>query len=121
MLNKIAKRELSKVTEVPIQFDDNTTKIIIKRRVDIKLAEGEYYLIKISDFMINPPANSVINSNWNQGNNPHYKYYKVEINKILNNMIKVSGVSDDYEHDGIQNEFWSGWIPREELTVIQKI
>lgn len=123
MLSTVTKQELAKIQEVPIQYNDATTRIMIKKRVDIKLTEGEYYLIQLSDFMINPPVNSVINSNWNQGNNPHQRYYKVEINKILNNMVKVTGVSFDYDGQSvtIAQEFWSGWVPREEFVIVQKL
>lgn len=120
-MNKIIKSELGKVDSVKIDFDDNTTKIFIPKKVEVKISPGEVYLIKLSDYMLNPPDNDVININWNMGNIPKFKYYKSEINKVSGNMVNITGVGYDISTNSDINQVWSGWLPRTEFEIMEKI
>lgn len=120
-MNKIIKRELEKVREVNLNYDDNTTKLYIPKKVGIKLNVGNCYIIKLSDYMVNPPLDSPIVVNWNSGNIPKYKYYKIDVNKIMGNMVNVNGVAYDFENKKDIYEMWSGWIPSSEFEILESI
>ena len=122
-MNKVIKDQLKQVRALKIKFDDNTTKIMIPKTEEINnivLDVGGYYLIKLEDFILNPPSNSTLSSNWNSGKVPKYKYYKVELIDKMSNMYKFNGIAFENGED-IYTENWFGWFPDNGFSVIEKL
>ena len=122
-MNKVIKDQLRQVRVLKIKFDDNTTKIIIPKTEEISniiLNVGEYYLIELEDFILNPPLNSTLSSNWNSGKVPKYKHYKVELIDKMSNMYKFNGIAFENGED-IYTENWFGWFPDNGFSVIKKL
>lgn len=121
-MNKIIKEQLKKcvVANVP-SYDDNTTHLQIKKYNEIKLVENSYYLIRLSSSITNPPSNSVLASNWNNGSVPKHSYFKCEISRVMGTMIKINGLAYDMTNNKDLNEMWSGWLPIEGIEVISKL
>ena len=65
-MNKIIKDQLNKVRSVKLSFDDNTTQILIPKSSEVipeALNQGEVYLIKLNDKILNPSSNSTLAAN----------------------------------------------------------
>lgn len=122
-MSKVIKDQLNKVRAVNIKFDDNTTKIMIPKTDKINnniLNIGDYYLIELEDFILNPPSNSTLSSNWNSGKVPKYKYYKVELIDKMSNMYKFNGIA--YENgENLFAENWFGWFPENGFSVKERL
>ena len=112
------ERELKKVKFAHIeQVNENT--YVVKKDVKIRLLEDNCYLIKLNDSIFD--HNNILTTNWNNGKIPNSRYYQIDINKIMGNMIKVSSVGYDDETCTNFKENWWGWLPIDEIEVIKKI
>lgn len=121
-MNKIVKEQLNKVVTAKIpSFDDNTTHISIKKYEEVKISENAYYLIEIGAGILNPSSNSLLSSNWNEGRIPKHSHYKCEVIKVLGQMIKITGLAYDINTNKDLDEMWSGWIPVDGITIIQRL
>lgn len=126
MFTKFVKEELkkckyAKVSELLNNEDNNITQIKIEKLKEICLEENKYYLIQLSDYVTNPSTNSTLSSNWNNNTYPKYSYWKVEISKIMANMVKINGVAFDYQKGTDINELWSGWVPIDSIFIIKEL
>lgn len=126
MFTKFVKEELkkckyAKVSELINNEDNNITKIKIEKLKEICLEENKYYLIQLSDYVTNPSNSSTLSSNWNNNTYPKYSYWKVEISKIMANMVKINGVAFDYQKGIDINELWSGWVPIDSIFIIEEL
>jgi hypothetical protein len=83
------------------------------------MAEGEVYVIEIEDFLLNPSQNLVLVNNWNAGQYPTHKRYKVEVLKKMNNMLKFNGIPIENDTE-IFNESFYGWLPDDGFKIISK-
>ena len=79
------------------------------------------YVIKLSASLMNPKNNEILISNWNKGNHPKYNYIKAQVTKKLGNMIFVCGAYYDINNKDVINEYWNGWLPDEQLEVIEEV
>ena len=126
MFTKFVKEELkkckyAKVSELLNNEDNNITQIKIEKLKEICLEENKYYLIQLSDYVTNPSTNSTLSSNWNNNTYPKYSYWKVEISKIMANMVKINGVAFEYQKGTDINELWSGWVPIDSIFIIEEL
>lgn len=120
-MNDLIRQQLNKVKIAHIpEFDDNTTEIIIKKLSNIPILENNCYLIKLDDSLLTP-NNSALTINWNGGSIPKNKYYKIDVNKIMAQMIKINGLAFDYDNKKDLNEMWSGWLPLNSIEILEKI
>lgn len=122
-MNNRIKEQLNKVMSTKIDFDDDTTKIVIPKTTKFNnnlLKRDTIYLIEISDSVLYPDINSTLASNWNGGKIPKYKYYKAEVVDTMNNMVKFNGIAYDDGRD-LYSESWFGWLPSDLFKVVRII
>lgn len=112
------ERELKRVKFANIQQVDENT-YVVRKETEIRLEEDNCYLIKLKDSVFNP--NSILTTNWNSGKIPNSRYYQVDINKIMGDMIRISGIGYDDETCTIFKENWYGWLPKNEIEIIKKL
>ena len=65
-MNNTIKKQLDKVKSVKINYDDDTTKIVIPKTLQIipeALNVGCIYIIELNDILLNPSSNSTLSSN----------------------------------------------------------
>lgn len=65
-MNKLIKQQLQNLKSVKIEFNDNTTSIMIPKTMEVlpeALNKGDVYLIELEDFILNPLSNSTLASN----------------------------------------------------------
>lgn len=117
-MSKKLHNEINKLDFVDVKkVSDNT--YLISKTTKIQLRENECFLIKLNDTIY--LEDSILTSNWNNGRIPQGRYYQIDVNKIMSNMIRVTGIG--YE-DATCTKFkdnWFGWLPIEEIEVISKI
>lgn len=111
------ERELSKLKDVTI--DKTKLGYRIHKQEKIRLVENNCYIIKLGSSIYN--KDSVLASNWNNGRVPSGIYYQVEINKIMGNMIRITGIgySDPQCTNFVDN--WFGWLPINDIEVLSKL
>lgn len=122
-MNKIIKKQLDSTTiDLPF-YDDNTTELVIKKSVgtDKTFIIDHCYLIKLEDYIINPPINFTLHTNWNNGIIPKHKYMKVECRKLMGKMINVVGFGFDIDNNVDINDSWEGWLPLKSIELIKEI
>lgn len=106
-MNKLIKQQLEKTQLVDLShFDPNTNTYHIPQRKTMKLEEDDYYILKLKPEFLN---DTVIRDNWNRGFTPPFLQYKVEIEKVMGRMVKISGVATDDQGNDLDS-FWTGWI-----------
>lgn len=111
-------KELDKLKYANIQ-KINGNEYLIRKEDGIRIIENKYYMIHVDKRLMN--NDNIYATNWNKGKYPKANYYQVCVEKILGNMIRVTGVgSDDTSFKNISDNF-SGWLPIEMLEVISKI
>ena len=122
-MNKIVAEQLNKVKEADLSnFDKETNTYTIKKKVQIKIIEGKYYLIKLNDSLLNNcDVNYILMNNFNNGNIPKNNYYLAEIANKIGNMIKINGVAYDYVNKQRLQLFWVGWLPIKEIEVLEEV
>lgn len=119
MSSKIIEQQLKRVQAADLSnFDSKSNTYIIKQRADIKIEEDKGYIIFIKDSAF---TNNVVINNWNNGSFPKIRYLKVDINKRMNNMIKVVGIGYDPETKQDLDKYWSGWICIDNIEIIEKL
>ena len=112
------ENELKKVKYASVYKLDDTN-FFVKKDVSIRVLENKCYLVKLNDSIFN--ANNIINTNWNGGRIPKCRYYQVDVNTIMANMIKVSGIGYNEPECITPLANWWGWLPLEEIEVIKQI
>ena len=122
-MNKIIENQLKNLKSVRVNFDSNTTQIVIPKTTEIiseALIKGQVYLIELDQYLLEPLLNSTLASNWNFGKVPTHKVYKLEFLDKMGNMYKFSGIPVENGQD-IYSEEWFGWFPEGKFKVIEKL
>lgn len=122
MVSDIVQKQLKKVQNADLSdFDPKTNTYFIKKRVDIKVEEDKCYIFKLKSSLF---ENAVLKSNWNNGMVPPCTYFKAEVSKIMNKMIKIVGIgSNDLSvlNNNQATQFWTGWLSLQDVEVLQKV
>jgi hypothetical protein len=121
-MNKLIKNELNKVSVADLSnYNKSKGEFLIPRIRKIRLEENSYYIIKLDSMLLNASEMSVLSSNWNHGTFPPHTYLKVDVSKVLGKMVKVNSIAYDFENNKDLNSSWSGWLPIEQVEVLEKI
>lgn len=123
-MNELIKEQLSKckVAKIPV-YDDDTCQIFIEKYNPKShgVLENHYYLVKLADYILNPPAGYHLHINWNKGIKPVSDHMKCEVITTMGEMVKIHGVGYDMDSQVDKDDIWEGWLPREAITVIKEI
>ena len=121
-MNKLIQKQLEKLRIAKIDsYDELKHTYTFKKHKGKDFKIDSVYIIKLSNTLMNPKNNEVLISNWNKGNHPTHQYIKVQVNKKLGNMIFVCGAYYDIDTKNVINEYWNGWLPDEQLEVIEEV
>ena len=115
-MNNIMRKQLE---YLKLPLDQDT--FYFPKRQEIKLVEDNYYLIRLKEEVLHPNPNSAYVVNWNQGSIPSNEYYQVDVVKILNDMIKVTGVAWDPQTQSDSGSMWTGWIPVTGIEILRRL
>ena len=128
-MNPLIKAQLDKIKYINLPpYDEETTHLIIPKcgnpppgTTTLELQEGRYYLIKVEDYIVHPFDGFTLHDNWNKGIPPKHKYMKVEILKIMGNMININSIGFNNDTNQDINDSWVGWLPRKSITTLQEL
>ena len=123
-MNKFIKEQLGKcrVAVLP-SYDDNTLNMIIPKTNNLidTLKEDSCYFVKLENYIINPPSNFDLHTNWNHNVIPKDQYMNCEIVQVMGKMIKIRGAGVDESGKQPTGNYWEGWIPKKSMTIINAI
>ena len=115
-MNKTIKEQLKNcvVANVP-PFDDNTTKLLIKKGGTERVTQYQLHKCYVVDIDLDAVKKS------NLTNIPDRGCYKCEIAQIMGNMVRILGCGYDRHNDIDYSDIWEGWIPTDCITIIKEI
>lgn len=125
-MNPIIKKQLDNVRFVPMpEYNDSTTHLIITKVEDVgtdQINVGDCYMIEVANYIINPPENFDLHTNWNGGIKPVYKYMKCAVTRLMGKMVKIDATYfDEKTGADLGKEMWSGWLPLKSIKIIKRI
>ena len=83
---------------------------------------GGYYIIELESYIINPPPNFTLHTNWNNGVVPKERVMQCVVEKIMGKMVFVNGIGYDRENlSYIDGTEWKGWLPEKSISVIMRL
>lgn len=121
-MKSLIRQQLDKVSVADLSnFDEKNNTYIIPKFKQLKVGEGDCYIIRLDASLLNPNENTLLVSNWNKGTTPIHSHYKVEITKVMGKMIKVNGLGYDYVTGTDLNDVWTGWLPLQQVEFLTKL
>ena len=114
-MNKFIKEQLQKITIPITSWDDDTTHIIIKKQGSNSSEDfiiGNIYDIIIENYIINPPPNFTLASNWNFNTTPPERELHAKVLQIVGNMLKFQCIGKT------TNIEWEGWLPKKSIKIV---
>lgn len=128
-MNPLIKAQLDKINHINLPpYNDETTEIFIPKNGNtppntqhIELVEGKYYLIKVEDYIIKPFDGFTLHDNWNKGIIPKHRYMKIQILRLMGNMINVNSIGFDYDTNQDTQDMWTGWLPKKSISILQEL
>ena len=131
-MNNIIKQGLQKCTIDLPPWDDDTTELIIKKTTKdekpkeveliVDIERDKYYIIKLKYYIINPPSNFTLSSNWNKGINPTSEYLLGTPTKFVGKMIQWDACGYDYKNRQSLDDVYSElWLPSKGFDVVERV
>ena len=117
-MNKYIEESLNKEL---YKYSKEKNKIIIYKQEKVSFEESSCYLIKVDNYILNPPKGFDLHDKWNKGIKPKHKYMKIEVTDILGKMIKVRSIGYDIEKEEDIDDIWQGWLPEKSITLVKKL
>lgn len=124
-MNPLVKAQLDscKVANLPY-YDDTTTDLVIPRGSGVEVSPYQVhkcYIMELADYIINPPPDFTLASNWNKGSVPQSKYYIAEVSQLMGKMVRITGCGYDITTDSRTADIWEGWVPQKGIKLIREI
>lgn len=117
--NKITKQQLEKVNVADLSnFVDGV--YYIKQRKDIHLDVNKCYHIELDDVLLQKENNEFAIT-YNKGVVPKNKCYTIDVSKNLGKLVYVNAIAYDKEAKQNLKEFWVGWLPLENIKVLERV
>ena len=120
-MNELIKKQLEQCVWVDLSnYDEKINTYHIPKYAKVKYEVNRMYLVKISREFVNN-TNSVTACNWNNSTAPKFEYLKIYISKFNGKMAYVDSLAVNPITKQDLTEMWSGWIPVNNLTLIQEL
>lgn len=121
-MNKFIEEQLQKVNIADLSnFDKSINTYYIPQVKDISIKVDSCYVIKLDETLLNPYTNDILVCNWNHNTYPQQEYLKVDVLKVMNKMIYINGIGFDYVNKVDTNYIWSGWLPINQIKIIEEL
>ena len=82
-MNKIVEDQLKKVKICKLpEYDENTLELHIPKQssnIQCSVEENHCYILQLERYIIDPPPNFTLHSNWNKGIPPKHEIVKAEV------------------------------------------
>lgn len=121
-MNKLIEKQLNKLQLATHSgYDEIKHQFVFKKITSVKLEVGKCYLIKLNKTLTKESINDSLVYNLNRGTYPKYEDMKVDVLKINKGLVQVNGIYFDAVSGEDIKEFWSGWLPVNQLEIISEI
>jgi len=118
-MNKLIGEELKKVQFADLSnYNQETNSYVIPQRKDIKVEIDKCYLVELKPSFFHKED---LYKNWGNTNQPHSKYLKIDVSKIVQKMIKVVAIEYDNEKKLDLSSFWNGWLNLQDINVLKAL
>lgn len=118
----VATEELKKCKFAKIEtVNSNALEYYIPMHKAVSMDDitGKCYLLEFEDYIINPPHNFTLHSQWNNNIIPTHKRYNCEVVKLMGKMMYVNGIA--IEDGKATTEMWCGWLPQKSVKIIEEL
>jgi len=121
-MNNIIKKQLEQCKVADLSnYNSLTNTYYIPKYNQIKVEEGNEYIVKLDDTLLIPNPGDTFHINWNKGDLPPVNSMLIEVSKVNGKIIKVFGVGYDLDSNVTNQYVWSGWLPIEKLTIVKEL
>lgn len=114
-MRDLTRKQLEKVKYADLSNLREDGEFIVPKRVKTTIDVGTEYLIELSDDLLIKGKNEILESNYNKGKTPEYKYIHGEAESILGPVILFTGYYSDGETD--LTGFWRGYLPKDKVKI----
>ena len=120
-VNKLILKQLDKLKIAHINnFDELKNCYHISKIKEIEFDINKTYLVELNDVLLS--SGNIYALNFNNGDVPKYRFMKIFINNIVgNSMIYVDAIYYDNDNKQDINEMWSGWLPTQEIRLVEEL
>lgn len=120
MINPLVKNQLEKIKNINIDAISEYEYIISPSR-PAKLEIEHYYIIKLKNYIINPPDNFTLSTNWNKGVVPKSEYLRCVIVQLLGDMVRICANGFDVVNNcDLNDSYVDLWLPKEGFDIIME-
>lgn len=120
-MNKIIEKQLNNLQIATHNgYDEDKHQFIFKKITGIKLNINSCYLIKLNKTLLEESLNDSLMYNLNRGTFPTHEYMLVDVLKLNQGLVQINGVYYDTLKNETIKEFWSGWLPINQIEVIRE-
>ena len=121
-VNKLILKQLEEVRVANVsEYDELHHAFHIKKYQEPTFEQNKLYIAKLDEHLLSADGNTLLVSNWNNGKFPTHQYVKFAVHKKIAKMIYVYGVYYDIENKKDLEDEWVGWLPIEQLEIIEVI
>ncbi len=121
-MNKIIEEQLKKVRVADLSdYNPLDNEYHIPKMNQIRFSVNSCYIVRLKDNLLRSETSQVLSSNWNKGSIPPCKCLKIDVCKVLGKLINVNGLGYDEESKKDLDVIWSGWLPIQDIEVLERI
>lgn len=128
-MNSIIKKQLDNCNLSLPEYDEDTTYIFIPKNnrnnvvsTEIEIQKDHYYILELENYIINPPDNFTLSSNWNKGINPKSKYLFGTPTNFVGKMVRWDCCGYDINSNQPLDDVYSElWLPRKGFKMIREV
>ena len=109
------------------QYDENTTHLVfpkqesILHKEDSKFVLNGVYKIVIANYIVNPPPDFTLDTDWNKGKKILDTTLLIQVTQIAGKMIRFTGRGYNFNTDTTNNNFYDGmWIPAKSIISYER-
>ena len=119
-MNPIIKKQLEQCKVADLSNYDNLTRTyMIPKYNQLRVVEGNSYIISLDKSLLFPNPGDVFHINWNRGSVPTVENMLVEVSKVNGKFICVDGIGYNLDSGTTTLDVWSGWLPLEKVTIVK--
>ena len=122
-MNKVIEDQLKKVRVANLPpYNEDTMRLIIPRNDSVVVSDfniGEKYIIQLEEYLVKPFDGFTLHDNWNNGIPPKHTCLLATVTQVVGNMIKFNASGYNYNTKEIIQEFWSGWLPKKSIKILE--
>lgn len=115
-MRKIIEDQLKKVEYVDVSGIREGEPFLIHKRVPTNFEIDKEYIIELAPDLLVKGKNEILEANFNHNQVPKDRFLHGEVTKKLGKMVLFIGCG--YENGADNSNFWSGYLPKDKLKIV---